>query len=62
MSKKIYEEVIASRLVKLNQEHAEFQRLHKKFYGKWDDSAKFIHSLLVNTYESILKEIKERMK
>lgn len=64
MAKKAYEEVIARKLLELDREHAEYQRLHRRFYREEDNNAKLIHELLVDTYESILKEIKyqERKK
>jgi hypothetical protein len=57
-------EIITRKLLELDREHAEYQRLHRKFHGEYDNVVRSIYRLLADSYESILKEIehKERKK
>ena len=57
-------EIITRKLLELDREHAEYQRLHRKYHNKDDSAAQATYELLVESYESILKEIKyqERKK
>lgn len=56
----MYDDVISSILLELNNEHAQYQKLYKKFYGMEDDEAKHTHFLLVEICKRIRKEINLR--
>lgn len=59
---KIYEEVIGRILKELDEQHANYQKEHRKFHGKDDDAAKHTYSLLIDLCERIRKEISQERK
>jgi hypothetical protein len=57
---KPYDDVISSILLELDSEHALYQKLHGKFHGTEDSTAKYIHSLLIELCKRIRREISLR--
>lgn len=53
----VCDEIISKILVELDTEHAEYQRLHRKIYGKNDHNAEYIHKKMVNLCKRIREEI-----
>jgi hypothetical protein len=47
MAPKEYEEIIGRILTELDEDHANYQRLHMGYYGEHDSKAKNIYDLLV---------------
>ncbi len=52
---KAWEEVISEILIELDQEHAEYQRLHKKLHGSIDADAKYGYDSKVSLLELLRK-------
>jgi len=57
MSPKKYEEVIGRILTELDEQHADYQKLHRKFHGEDDPGAKHTYGLLIDLCERIKKEL-----
>ena len=57
---KIYDEVISEILLELDMEKAHYQNTYMKLYGKEDNQAKIIYSLLTELCTKIRKEISVR--
>jgi len=57
---KVYDEVISEMLIKLDMEQSKYQKIHNQLYGKEDQQAKYIYSLLTGLCEKIRKEISVR--
>jgi len=55
--RKVYEEVIASILKELDEEHAMYQSLHTKFHGDVDLKTRHVYKMLAELCERIRKEI-----
>lgn len=57
---KIYDEVIVEILQELDLQQSTYQLIYSKYYGKIDNEAKQIYSILVSMCERIRKEISLR--
>lgn len=57
MAPKKYEEVIGRILTELDEDQATYQQLYRKYHGKDDFEAKWIHGLLVDLCERIKKKL-----
>lgn len=64
MAKKdsIVDEVVSEILVELDQDHATYQKLHRKFHGNEDESVRHTHSLLVGLCKRVRLEILDKRK
>lgn len=54
---KSYEKAYAELLKELDAEHAEYQRLHRRFYMEEDENAKLIYKQRVDEIKRFLKLI-----
>lgn len=54
---KTYDEVISSILIEFDTEQAEYQKIHKRIYGTYDEEAKRIYKLMTNLCETIRQRI-----
>lgn len=51
------EKIITKKITHLDEEYAEYQRLHRRFHLEDDEKAKIIYVHLIDAYKEILKEI-----
>jgi hypothetical protein len=54
---KSYEKAVAELLKELDDEHAEYQRLHRRFYMEDDENAKLIYRQRADEIKRLLKRI-----
>jgi len=54
---KSYEIAVAELLKELDDEHAEYQRLHRRFYMEEDENAKLIYKQRADEIKRLLKRI-----
>ena len=52
-------EIISNILIELDAEQSEYQKIYLKLYGKKDEQARHIYSLLCKMCERIRKEAEE---
>jgi len=52
-----YDKVISNILLELDGEQAEYQQIHKKIYGKYDEQARLTYLLMTKLCERIRREI-----
>lgn len=50
---------VSAMLVKLDSDHAMYQQVHRKYYGKEDEQADQIYKLLVEQCKSIVQKMKK---